>query len=52
MTAVHHHTRAIKRVGVVAKSGLREAAGTLVKLSAWLDTKSLTGVFETETAPA
>ena len=50
MTAVHHHTRAIKRVGVVAKSGLREAAGTLVELSAWLDTKSLTGVFETETA--
>ena len=50
MTAVRHHTRAIKRVGVVAKSGLQEAAGTLVELSAWLDARSLTGVFETETA--
>ena len=50
MTAVHHHTRAIKRVGVVAKSGLQEAAGTLVELSEWLNARSLTGVFETETA--
>ncbi|MEC9301863.1 MAG: NAD(+)/NADH kinase [Acidobacteriota bacterium] len=50
MTAVHHHTKAIKRVGVVAKSGLQEAAGTLVELSEWLNARSLTGVFETETA--
>ena len=50
MTAVHHHTKAIKRVGVVAKSGLQEAADTLVELSEWLNARSLTGVFETETA--
>ena len=50
MTAVHHHTKAIKRVGVVAKSGLQEAADTLVELNEWLNARSLTGVFETETA--
>ena len=40
----------IARVGVVAKSGLREAAGTLVELSAWLDSRGIAAVYETETA--
>ncbi len=40
----------IARVGVVAKPGLRGAAGTLIELSAWLDSRGVTAVFETDTA--
>ena len=40
----------ITRVGVVAKPGLRGAAGTLIELSAWLDSRGVTAVYETETA--
>ena len=50
MTGAKRHTSPIARVGVVAKSGLRKAEGTLVELSAWLASRGLTGVFETETA--
>ncbi len=50
MSGAERSSRPIARVGVVAKSGLRKAAGTLVELSAWLESRGLTGVFENETA--
>ena len=38
------------RVGIVAKSRLREAAPHLVEISAWLEARGVTAVFETATA--
>ena len=40
----------VQRVGIVAKTRLREAAGLLVELSQWLDAHTVTVVFETATA--
>ena len=50
MSAAEPRARPVSRVGVVAKSGLREAAGTLVELSAWLQSRDVGVAFETETA--
>ena len=40
----------IARVGIVAKSHLREAASHLAEIAAWLEARGLTAVFETATA--
>lgn len=40
----------ITRVGIVAKSGLREAAGVLAEIAGWLDARGVRAVFERETA--
>jgi NAD+ kinase len=41
---------AITRVGIVAKSHLREAAPHLVEVAAWLEARGITAVLETATA--
>jgi NAD+ kinase len=41
---------AISRVGIVAKSHLREAAPHLISIEAWLDERRVHAVFETATA--
>ena len=40
----------VSRVGIVAKSHLRAAASHLLEISAWLDARGVTAVFETATA--
>jgi len=40
----------ISRVGIVAKSGLHEAAGVLAEIAGWLDARGVAAVFERETA--
>ena len=40
----------IRRVGIVAKSHLRQAAPHLAEIASWLDSRSLEAVFETATA--
>lgn len=40
----------LRRVGVVAKTQLREAAGVLSELAEWLAARQVTTVFETDTA--
>jgi NAD kinase len=40
----------IERVGIVAKSHLREAATHLAEIRAWLEARGMTAVFETATA--
>jgi NAD+ kinase len=40
----------VSRVGIVAKSHLRAAAPHLLEISAWLDARGVTAVFETATA--
>ena len=40
----------ISRVGIVAKSHLREAAAHLTDIAAWLEARGITPVFETATA--
>ena len=40
----------ISRVGIVAKSHLREAAPHLIEIAAWLEARHITTVFETATA--
>ena len=40
----------LRRVGIVAKTQLREAAGVLSELAEWLTTRQVTAVFETDTA--
>ena len=42
--------RPINRVGLVAKSRLREAAGLLRDIAAWLDTRGVKTIFDEETA--
>src|SRR6478736_6472826 len=40
----------IARVGIVAKSHLREAAPHLTEIAAWLEARGISPVFETATA--
>jgi len=40
----------MKRVGLIAKRGLDEAAGVLAELAGWLEARALQAVFETDTA--
>lgn len=40
----------IRRVGLVAKTGLEAAAGVLAELAGWLEARDVRAVFETETA--
>ena len=42
--------RPVNRVGLVAKSRLREAAGLLREIAAWLDTRGVKAIFDEETA--
>ena len=42
--------RPISRVGLVAKSRLREAAGLLRDIAAWLDTRGVKTIYDEETA--
>ena len=42
--------RPINRVGLVAKSRLREAAGLLREIAAWLDARGVKTIFDEETA--
>lgn len=42
--------RPVNRVGLVAKSRLREAAGLLRDIAAWLDTRGVETIFDEETA--
>src|SRR5437867_1546673 len=42
--------RSVSRVGIVAKSHLREAAPHLVEIAAWLDARGIAPVFEDATA--
>ena len=42
--------RPINRIGLVAKSRLREAAGLLRDIAAWLDTRGVKTIFDEETA--
>ena len=42
--------RPVNRVGLVAKSRLREAAGLLREIAAWLDTRGVRAIYDEETA--
>ena len=42
--------QAIRRVGLVAKARLREAASLLQEIAAWLDERGIDAIFEDETA--
>ena len=44
------HLVSVSRVGIVAKSHLREAAPHLAQIAAWLEARHITPVFETATA--
>src|SRR5438067_455108 len=42
--------RSVSRIGIVAKSHLREAAPHLAEIAAWLEERGITAVFEAATA--